>query len=94
MKVALQVYEFTVPISAKLSVSKFWFEVDDLGGNGQNVVKYNNGGGGYILPQDEVTYLPFLSGRADQDYLLVAGVSTVSAPPLIVKTYAHRPIYP
>ena len=98
MKVALQVYEFAVPISAELSVSKFWFEVDDLDGNGQNMVKHDNGGGGYVLPQDEVTYLPYLSSRGGevygQDYLLVAGVSNVSAPSVIVEIYAHRPIYP
>ncbi len=52
-------YEFVVPIDPTVSISKFWFEVDDK--NGKGVTKHNNGGKGYVVDQDSVLFAPMLS---------------------------------
>ena len=81
MSLVMQGYEFAVPIYANQSVSKFWFEVDDYNGNGTNMVKYDNDGKGYVLPQDVVIFNPYLSTQKyspNAEVFLVAGVSTGS----------------
>jgi len=79
-------YEFAVPIFANQSVSKFWFEVNE--GNGSAPVVYDNGGKGYVIPQDEVIYVPWLStkqftsdgtGLVSNGFTIVAGVSGFSS---------------
>ncbi|KDR69063.1 hypothetical protein GALMADRAFT_145788 [Galerina marginata CBS 339.88] len=52
-------YQFSVPISANRSVSKFWFQIDE--GDGSTPVIHDNDGHGYILPQDEIIYVPSIS---------------------------------
>ena len=52
-------YEFVVPIDPTVSISKFWFEVDDK--NGKGVTKYTNGGNGYVVDQDSVLFVSMLS---------------------------------
>ena len=75
-------YDFAVPILANQSVSKFWFEVNE--GNGAAPVVYDNSGKGYVFPQDEVIYVPWLStkhftadgaGLVSNGFSIVAGVS-------------------
>ena len=77
MSLLMQHYEFAVPIYANQSVSKFWFEVDG-NENGTHTTKYDNGGKGYVLPQDVVIFTPFLSNQSFTltEFFLVAGVST------------------
>ena len=79
-------YEFAVPIFANQSVSKFWFEVSE--GNGSALIVYDNGGKGYVIPQDEVIYVPWLStkqfasdgtGLVSNGFTIVAGVSGFSS---------------
>ena len=65
-------YEFVVPIDPTVSISKFWFEVDDK--NGKGVTKYNNGGNGYVVDQDSVLFVPTL-GHVDY----VAASNTTSS---------------
>jgi len=76
MSLVMQGYEFAVPIHANQSVSKFWFEVNG-NGNGAHTAKYDNGGKGYVLPQDVVIFTPFLSNQTSTstEFFLVAGVS-------------------
>ncbi|KAF8186683.1 heme peroxidase [Pholiota molesta] len=50
--IALNSYEITVPITAKQSVGKFWFVLDEHDGSGPQTL--DNGGDGYLFPQDEV----------------------------------------
>lgn len=52
-------YKFVVPIEASASISKFWFEVDEH--NGTSATVYNNGGDDYVVPQDQVIFVPTLS---------------------------------
>ena len=79
-------YDFAVPIFANQSVSKFWFEVNE--GNGSALIVYDNGGKGYVIPQDEVIYVPWLStkqfasdgtGLVSNGFTIVAGVSGFSS---------------
>jgi hypothetical protein len=48
-------YWFAPTLNSTLSVSKFWFEVDE--GNGQ-IVRVDNGGAGYPIAQDSVLIAP------------------------------------
>lgn len=84
MKIKFFGYDFAVPIFANQSVSKFWFEVNE--GNGSAPIIYDNGGNGYVIPQDEVIYVPWLStkqftadstGLVSNSFTIVAGVSEV-----------------
>lgn len=52
-------YNFVVPIDSAASISKFWFQVDEH--NGTAATTYNNGGSGYVLPQDQIFFVPKLS---------------------------------
>ncbi|EKM82462.1 hypothetical protein AGABI1DRAFT_111078 [Agaricus bisporus var. burnettii JB137-S8] len=52
-------YHFVVPIDSKVSISKFWFEVDEH--NGTSAAVYNNGGDDYVVQQDQVILVPTLS---------------------------------
>lgn len=76
-------YNFVVPINASQSVSKFWFSVDEHDGSQATV--YNNGGSFYMLPQDQVIFVPTMSSMVlvpnnsnpaafTKSYTLVAGV--------------------
>jgi len=84
-------YEFAAPLDANRSVGRFWFEIDDADRGGdekrprKGSVKYDNGGGGYVFPQDEVFFVPWMSkvyevgdGSGDLEVLVVAGVSLLS----------------
>ncbi|KIM38450.1 hypothetical protein M413DRAFT_241815 [Hebeloma cylindrosporum] len=80
-------YDFAVPILANQSVSKFWFEVNE--GNGSAPIVHDNGGDGYIFPQDEVIYVPWLSTRAfkadgaglvSNGFTIVAGIRSELKP--------------
>jgi hypothetical protein len=53
--------DFAVPIFANQSVSEFWFEVNEE--NGSAPIGYDDSGKGYIFPQDEVIYVPWLSTK-------------------------------
>lgn len=55
-------YKFVVPITAAQSISKFWFEVDEH--NGTTATVYNNEGDSYVVPQDQVVFVPTLSTAA------------------------------
>jgi len=78
-------YEFSVPILANQSVSKFWFEVTDA--TNSTPVVHDNGGKGYVIQQDEIIYVPWLSTKEftpgpngspvllANNYTFVAGVS-------------------
>jgi hypothetical protein len=50
--IALNSYEITVPITANQSIGKFWFVLDEHDGSGPQTL--DNGGDGYLFPQDEV----------------------------------------
>ena len=52
-------YDFVVPIDSAASISNFWFQVDEH--NGTAATTYNNGGSGYVLPQDQIFFVPMLS---------------------------------
>lgn len=52
-------YDFVVPINTNVSISKFWFKVDEM--NGSAATTYNNGGSGYPIDQDQVLFIPMLS---------------------------------
>lgn len=87
-------YEFAAPLDANRSVGRFWFEIDDADRGG--LVKYDNGGGGYVFPQDEVFFVPWMSkvyevgdGSGDLEVLVVAGVSLLS----LYKSLAGRISY-
>ena len=73
-------YEFAVPIFANRSVSQF--EVNE--GNESAPIVYDNDGKGYVIPQGEVIYLPWLSteqftsdgtGLVSNGFTVVAGVN-------------------
>jgi hypothetical protein len=75
-------YDFAVPIFTNQSVSKLWFEVNEE--NGSAPIVYDNDGQGYIIPQGEVIYVPWLStkhftsdgtGLVSNGFTIVAGVS-------------------
>ncbi|KAM6500266.1 L-ascorbate oxidase [Amanita muscaria] len=51
-------YDFVVPIDSTVSISKFWFQVDEK--NGSNPTVYDNSGTGYSVNQDQVIYTPAL----------------------------------
>ncbi|KIK08790.1 hypothetical protein K443DRAFT_672308 [Laccaria amethystina LaAM-08-1] len=52
-------YNFVVPIDSAASISNFWFQVDEH--NGTAATTYNNGGSSYVLPQDQIFFVPMLS---------------------------------
>lgn len=52
-------YDFVVPINSNVSISKFWFKVDEM--DGSTPTTYNNGGSGYPIDQDQVLFIPKLS---------------------------------
>ncbi|KAF9448021.1 L-ascorbate oxidase [Macrolepiota fuliginosa MF-IS2] len=52
-------YKFVVPIQGTASISRFWFEVDEH--NGTSATVYNNGGNFYVVPQDQVVFVPTMS---------------------------------
>lgn len=52
-------YKFVVPIQAAASISRFWFEVDEH--NGTSATVYNNEGDFYVVPQDQVIFVPTMS---------------------------------
>jgi len=49
-------YDFVVPIDSTVSISKFWFQVDEK--NGTAPTTYTNGGDGYKVDQDQVIFTP------------------------------------
>jgi hypothetical protein len=50
--IALDTYGISVPITANQSIGKFWFVLDDHDGSGPQTL--DNGGDGYLFPQDGV----------------------------------------
>jgi hypothetical protein len=50
--IALDSYGIAVPITANQSIGKFWFVLDEHDGSGPQTL--DNGGDGYIFPQDGV----------------------------------------
>jgi len=84
-------YNFVVPINVSQSVSKFWFSVDEH--DGSHATVYNNGGDFYMLPQDQVIFVPTMSSMVavqnnsnsaaptfTKSFTLVAGVRGESVP--------------
>ncbi|KDR70797.1 hypothetical protein GALMADRAFT_102888 [Galerina marginata CBS 339.88] len=77
-------YQFSVPILANRSVSKFWFQVDE--GDGSAPIIHDNAGHGYILPQDEIIYALSIgdrtadlqAGKLTQIFTLGAGIRSGS----------------
>ncbi|KAF8635531.1 hypothetical protein AX17_003914 [Amanita inopinata Kibby_2008] len=49
-------YNFVVPIDPTLSISKFWFQVNENDGSKPTV--YNNDGDGYQFEQDQLIFVP------------------------------------
>ena len=70
-------YNFVVPINTNVSISKFWFKVDEM--DGSAATTYNNGGSGYPIDQDQVLFVPMLS------HVNVVPVNSTSA-----QTYTNR----
>jgi len=70
-------YNFVVPINSNVSISKFWFKVDEM--DGSTPTTYNNGGSGYPVDQDQVLFIPMLS------HVDLVPVSSTSA-----QTYTNR----
>lgn len=58
-------YDFVVPIDPSVSISQFWFAVDDK--NGKGATTYKNGGSGYVVGQDQVLFVPLLSHSVSVD---------------------------
>jgi hypothetical protein len=54
-------YNFVVPINSNVSISKFWFQVDEKNGSAPAV--YNNGGSDYVVAQDQLLFVPMLSNQ-------------------------------
>ncbi|KAG6827360.1 hypothetical protein H0H92_012098 [Tricholoma furcatifolium] len=52
-------YNFVVPVDADVSISKFWFTVNE--NDGSSATTYNNGGSGYVYAQDQLLFVPILS---------------------------------
>ncbi|KAF8193457.1 heme peroxidase [Pholiota molesta] len=50
--IVLESYDIAVPITANQSIGKFWFVLDEHDGSGPQML--DNGGDGYLFPQDEV----------------------------------------
>jgi hypothetical protein len=50
--IALDSYDIAVPITANQSIGKFWFVLDEHDGSGAQTL--DNGGNGYIFPQDGI----------------------------------------
>ncbi|CAA7271521.1 unnamed protein product [Cyclocybe aegerita] len=78
-------YDFVLPIEPLLSISLFWFEVDE--GDGTPPRYYDNNSTGYIVAQDQLLYIPSLSsvnlhGRNDtlKTYDIVAAVRSNAEP--------------
>ncbi|TFK76256.1 heme peroxidase [Pluteus cervinus] len=75
-------YNFVVPVDPSLSLSKFWFQVDEK--NGSEPITYDNGGDGYSLEQDNIIFVPSLSGSSllqdGNNYTLIAAVRASLAP--------------
>ncbi|KAF8891205.1 hypothetical protein BD779DRAFT_1468811 [Infundibulicybe gibba] len=67
-------YHVVVSIDPSVSISKFWFEVDEH--NGTTPATHNNGGSGYQVEQNNVLFIPSLS---------LAGAH--GAPPVITFTF-------
>lgn len=76
METAFVYYQFVVPVDTELSISKFWFTIDEK--NGSPVQVHDNDGGGYSVEQDSILFVPELSAftfSEDQTvYTLIAGV--------------------
>ena len=49
-------YNFVVPVNSTVSISKFWFEVNENDGSKPSV--YQNGGSGYQFQQDQLIFVP------------------------------------
>lgn len=56
MGITFITYSFVVPIDSTVSISKFWFQVDEK--NGTQPTVYNNGGNGYGFQQDQIIFVP------------------------------------
>lgn len=79
-------YEFSAPIHAGTSVSKFWFEVDNLDGTDATV--YDNGGGGYEIAQDRILFDP---GRSFHTFSSTfSGITLVVAVCALSNSIVHR----
>jgi hypothetical protein len=50
--IVLDSYDIAVPITANQSIGKFWFVLDEHDGSGPQML--DNGGDGYLFPQDGV----------------------------------------
>jgi hypothetical protein len=50
--IVLDSYDIAVPIIANQSIGKFWFVLDEHDGSGPQML--DNGGDGYLFPQDGV----------------------------------------
>jgi hypothetical protein len=55
-------YDFVVPIDSTVSISKFWFDVDEK--NGTAPTTYTNGGNGYQVVQDQVIFAPAMGSTS------------------------------
>lgn len=51
-------YNFVVPVNSTVSISKFWFEVNENDGSQPTV--YQNGGSGYQFQQDQLIFVPIM----------------------------------
>ncbi|SRR6266576_796105 len=92
MNITFIKYSFVVPIDSIVSISTFWFEVNE--NNGTQPTLYKNGGSGYQVQQDQLIFVPAMGsltltanpvarGGGDvgnltytRTYSLVAGVRT------------------
>lgn len=92
MNINFTKYSFVVPIDSSVSISTFWFEVNE--NNGTQPTLYKNGGSGYQVQQDQLIFAPAMGnvtlttnpvarGGGDignltytRTYSLVAGVCT------------------
>lgn len=92
MNITFTKYSFVVPIDSSVSISTFWFEVNE--NNGTQPTLYKNGGSGYQVQQDQLIFAPAMGnvtlttnpvarGGGDignltytRTYSLVAGVCT------------------
>ncbi|KAF9470970.1 heme peroxidase [Pholiota conissans] len=77
--IALDSYEFAVPLSANQSLSKFWFVLDDK--DGSVPITLDNEGTGYVFPQDEIIFISDLgsiraggTGDSSRKFNFVVGI--------------------
>ncbi|KAF8171262.1 heme peroxidase [Pholiota molesta] len=77
--IALDSYGIAVPITANQSIGKFWFVLDEHDGSGPQTL--DNGGDGYLFPQDGVISVYELGsntaiGGSRQNFTFVTGIRT------------------